>query len=130
MFKNFIFWITWVDLSIPRIIVEIKSLALQNCNAAAAIGTLNSLHILSISKYFDLTILADYYTNGSYGINLGSQYRKRYKYTGNFTIRYENLINGERGLPDYSKSTIYNIRWTHSKDSKSSPYSSLSADNL
>ncbi len=87
----------------------------------------NGGYYLPISKYFDLTILADYYTNGSYGINLGSQYRKRYKYTGNFSIRYENLINGERGLPDYSKSTIYNIRWTHSKDSKASPYSSLSA---
>ena len=40
-------------------------------------------------------------------------------------IRYENLIDGERGLPEYSKSTIYNVRWSHSKDGKSSPYSSF-----
>ena len=40
---------------------------------------------------------------------------------------YENLIDGERGLPGYGKSTIYNVRWSHSKDSKASPYSSLSA---
>ena len=87
----------------------------------------NGGYYLPISEYFDMTILGDYYTNGSYGINISSQYRKRYKHSGNFNIRYENLINGERGLPEYSKSTIYNIRWTHSKDSKSSPYSSLSA---
>jgi len=87
----------------------------------------NGGYYLPISQYLDFTILGDYYTNGSYGVNLSSQYKKRYKYTGNFSIRYENLINGERGLPDYSKSTIYNVRWTHSKDSKASPYSTLSA---
>jgi hypothetical protein len=87
----------------------------------------NGGYYLPISKYFDFTILGDYYTNGSYGVNLSSQYKKMYKYTGNFTIRYENLINGERGLPEYSKSTIYNVRWSHSKDAKASPYSTLSA---
>ena len=87
----------------------------------------NGGYYLPVSEYLDLTFLGDYYTNGSYGINISSQYRKRYKYNGNFTIRYENLIDGERGLPDYSKSTIYNVRWTHSKDSKASPYSTLSA---
>ncbi len=87
----------------------------------------NGGYYIPISDYLDFTILGDYYTNGSYGVNLSSQYKKRYKYTGNFSIRYENLISGERGLPDYSKSTIYNVRWTHSKDSKASPYSTLSA---
>ncbi|MBC8307470.1 MAG: LPS-assembly protein LptD [Pelagibacterales bacterium] len=87
----------------------------------------NGGYYLPISQYLDMTILGDYYTNGSYGINISSQYKKLYKYSGNFTVRYENLINGERGLPGYLKSTVYNVRWTHSKDSKSSPYSSLSA---
>ena len=44
-----------------------------------------------------------------------------------FTVRYENLINSERGLPGYGKSTVYNIRWSHSKDPKSSPNSTFSA---
>ena len=87
----------------------------------------NGGYYLPVSEYIDLTILGDYYTNGSYGLNINSQYRKNYRYNGNLSIRYENLINGERGLPDYSKSTVYNIRWSHSKDSKSSPYSSFSA---
>jgi lipopolysaccharide assembly outer membrane protein LptD (OstA) len=87
----------------------------------------NGGYYLPISEIFDLTILGDYYTNGSYGVNISSMYRKRYKYNGNFSVRYENLINGERGLPGYGKSTVYNIRWSHSKDSKSSPYSSFSA---
>jgi hypothetical protein len=33
----------------------------------------------------------------------------------------------ERGLPDYGKSTVYNVRWSHSKDPKSSPNSTFSA---
>jgi len=87
----------------------------------------NGGYYLPISEFFDLTILGDYYTNGSYGLNISSMYRKRYKYNGNFTIRYENLINGERGLPGYGKSTVYNVRWSHSKDTKSSPNSTFSA---
>ena len=87
----------------------------------------NGGYYLPLSEYFDLTILADYYTNGSYGLNVSSTYRKRYKYSGSFTVRYENLINGEKGLPGYGNSTVYNLRWSHSKDSKSSPNSSFSA---
>ena len=87
----------------------------------------NGGYYLPISEFFDLTILGDYYTNGSYGINISSIYRKRYNYNGTFSVRYENLINGERGLPGYGKSTVYNIRWSDSKDSKASPNSSFSA---
>ena len=87
----------------------------------------NGGYYLPISEFFDLTLLGDYYTNGSYGVNISSIYRKRYKFNGNFTIRYENLINGERGLPGYGKSTVYNVRWSHSKDTKSSPNSTFSA---
>ncbi|MBT5417575.1 MAG: LPS-assembly protein LptD, partial [Cryomorphaceae bacterium] len=87
----------------------------------------NGGYYLPISELFDLTILGDYYTNGSYGVNISSTYRKRYSNSGNFSIRYENLINSERGLPGYGKSTVYNIRWTHTKDPKSSPNSSFSA---
>jgi len=87
----------------------------------------NGGYYIPLSEYFDLTVLADYYTNGSYGLNVSSQYKKNYKYSGNFSVRYENLISGERGLPGYGKSTIYNVRWSHSKDPKSSPNSSFSA---
>ena len=61
------------------------------------------------------------------GFRGDSQYRKRYKYNGKFSFRYENLIDGARGLPEYSKSTVFNVRWNHTKDPKSSPNSSFSA---
>ncbi|MGB0601289.1 MAG: putative LPS assembly protein LptD, partial [Flavobacteriaceae bacterium] len=65
--------------------------------------------------------------NGSYGFRGDSQYNVRYKYRGTFSFRYENLINEARGLPEYSKSTVFNVRWNHSKDPKSSPNSTFSA---
>ena len=87
----------------------------------------NGGYYLALSDFFDLTLIADYYTNGSYGFRGDSQYNVRYKYRGTFSFRYENLIDEARGLPDYSKSTVFNVRWNHSKDSKSSPNSTFSA---
>jgi lipopolysaccharide assembly outer membrane protein LptD (OstA) len=87
----------------------------------------NGGYYFAISDYLDLAVLGDYYTNGSYGLRLESNYALRYKYRGNVSFRYENLLNEERGFPDFSQSTIYNIRWSHSQDTKSNPNSRFSA---
>lgn len=84
-------------------------------------------YYFALSDHYDLTVLGDYYTNGSYGMRFESSYAKRYKFRGNVNIRFENLISSERGYPDYLKQNIYNIQWSHSKDSKASPNSSFSA---
>ena len=87
----------------------------------------NGGYYFPLSKNYDLAVLGDYYTNGSYALRFESSYAKRYKFRGNVNIRYENLIQSERGFPDYSKTNIYNIQWSHSQDSKSSPNSRFSA---
>ncbi|MES2573881.1 MAG: putative LPS assembly protein LptD [Bacteroidota bacterium] len=87
----------------------------------------NGGYYFALSDLYDLTVLGDYYTNGSYALRFESSYAKRYKYRGNFNLRFENLINSERGYPDYSKQNIYNIQWSHSKDTKGSPNSSFTA---
>ncbi|WP_026714146.1 putative LPS assembly protein LptD [Flavobacterium daejeonense] len=87
----------------------------------------NGGYYFALSNHYDLTVLGDYYTNGSYGMRFESSYAKRYKFRGNINVRFENLINSERGYPDYSKQNIYNIQWSHSRDSKANPNSSFSA---
>jgi len=87
----------------------------------------NGGYYFALSDNYDLTVLGDYYTNGSYALRGETSYAKRYSYRGNLNVRFENLINSERGYPDYSKQNIYNIQWSHSKDSKGSPNSSFSA---
>lgn len=87
----------------------------------------NMGYYFALDDNYDLTVLADYYTNGSYAMRFESAYATRYKYRGNINVRFENLINSERGYPDYSKQNIYNIQWSHSKDTKSNPNSTFSA---
>jgi lipopolysaccharide assembly outer membrane protein LptD (OstA) len=87
----------------------------------------NGGYYFALSDHYDLTILGDYYTNGSYGMRFESNYAKRYNYRGNVNVRFENLITSERGYPDYSKQKIYNIQWSHSRDTKASPNSNFSA---
>ena len=84
-------------------------------------------YYFALSDNYDLTVLGDYFTNGSYAMRFESSYAKRYNFRGNVNVRFENLINSERGFPDYSKQSIYNIQWSHSKDSQASPNSSFSA---
>ncbi len=87
----------------------------------------NGGYYFAISDYVNLTILGNYSTNSSFSLQGESSYAKRYKYSGNVNVRFENNLNGERGLPDFSKSTNYNIQWSHSQDSKSAPNSRFSA---
>ncbi|MCC4920215.1 putative LPS assembly protein LptD [Flavobacterium chungbukense] len=87
----------------------------------------NGGYYFALSDHYDLTVLGDYYTNGSYAMRFESSYATRYKYRGNVNVRFENLISSERGYPDYSKQGIYNIQWSHSKDTKSNPNSTFSA---
>lgn len=87
----------------------------------------NGGYYLALSEYYDLAILGDYYTNGSYATRFESNYAQRYRYRGNVNLRFENLITSERGFPDYSKTNIYNIQWSHSQDGKANPNSRFSA---
>ncbi|MDX1783100.1 MAG: putative LPS assembly protein LptD, partial [Aequorivita vladivostokensis] len=77
--------------------------------------------------YLVLSLLGDYYTNGSYALRGETSYAVRYKFKGNVSARFEKLVQEERGFPDFNETSIYNIRWSHSQDIKSSPSSRFSA---
>ncbi|MDP2687631.1 MAG: putative LPS assembly protein LptD [Aequorivita sp.] len=87
----------------------------------------NGGYYFAINDYLDFSLLGDYYTNGSYALRGETTYALRYKFKGNLSARFESLINEERGFPRFEESRIYNIRWTHSQDTKSSPNSRFSA---
>ncbi len=87
----------------------------------------NGGYYFAINDYLDLAVTGDYYTNGSYGLRAETSYANRYNYRGRVSFRFENLIEGERGFPDFQLSEIFNLNWNHSKDPKSNPNSSFSA---
>lgn len=87
----------------------------------------NGGYYFALSDYYDLAVLGDYYTNGSYALRFESSYAQRYKFNGRVNLRFENQIFSERGFPDYTKSRQYNIQWSHNQDGKASPNSRFSA---
>ncbi len=84
-------------------------------------------YYFAISDNMDLALRGEIYTKGSWGISAQSNYVKRYKYSGNFNLSYLKTIYGEKGSPDYSAQTNFQILWSHSQDSKANPNMSLSA---
>ncbi len=84
-------------------------------------------YYFAINDKMDLKLLGEIYTKGSWGLSAASNYRKRYKYSGSFYASYQNTINGEKNMPDYSKTTSFKIQWSHRQDAKANPYSQLSA---
>lgn len=87
----------------------------------------NGGYYFAISDYFDLALMGDYYTNGSYATRVESRYAKRYKFRGNLSFRLESLIFSEIGFPNYRKTSQYNFQWQHSQDAKANPNSRFSA---
>lgn len=87
----------------------------------------NGGYYFAISDFVDLMVVGDYYTNGSYGLRTQSSYARRYRFRGNVNLRYENILESERGFPDFGQRTVYNLQWSHSQDAKSNPSSRFSA---
>jgi lipopolysaccharide assembly outer membrane protein LptD (OstA) len=84
-------------------------------------------YYFALSDYMDLRLLGEIYTKGSWGLSAETNYRKRYRYNGNFYVSYLNTVEGEKNMPDYSKQTSLKIQWTHAMDSKAVPNTSFSA---
>ena len=84
-------------------------------------------YYFAINDKWDLKLLGEIYTKGSWGVSAASNYNKRYRYSGSFYFSYQDTKNGDKGMPDYTKQTSFKVPWSHRQDSKANPYSSLSA---
>ncbi len=89
---------------------------------------LNSLgYYQPIGDHFDLKILTDIYTKGSWNLRPEMNYKKNYKYTGSFSADIGTTVRGIKGLSDYSKTGTYRIAWRHQQDSKANPFLTFAA---
>ncbi|MCR5076559.1 MAG: LPS-assembly protein LptD [Prevotella sp.] len=84
-------------------------------------------YYFAISDKWDLKLLGEIYTKGSWGISAASNYRKRYKYSGSFLFSYQDSKTGDKGLPDFAEQESFKIQWSHRQDPKANPFSSLAA---
>ena len=84
-------------------------------------------YYFAVNDKFDLKLLGEIYTKGSWGISAASNYRRRYKYSGSFYFSYQDTRNGEKGMPDYARQESFKLQWNHRQDAKANPFSTLSA---
>ena len=84
-------------------------------------------YYFAISDKWDLKLLGEIYTKGSWGVSAASNYRKRYRYSGSFLFSYQDSKMGDKGLPDFAEQESFKIQWNHRQDPKANPYSSLAA---
>ena len=87
----------------------------------------NGGYYFAFNDYWDMRLLGEIYTKGSWGATIESTYNKRYRYAGNMFLSYQNTVDGEKNMPDYMKSSSFKIQWSHRQDSKSLPNSNFSA---
>lgn len=84
-------------------------------------------YYFAINDKVDVKALGEIYTKGSWGISGQSNYKVRYKFSGNLLFSYQNTKEGEKNMPDYSVSKSFKLTWSHRQDSKANPKQSFSA---
>ena len=77
--------------------------------------------------HIDLSVTGDYYTLGSWGIDVNSRYRVNYKFNGSLSMNYSNDQTGEKGSPDFFQTRNFGLRWSHTQDPKAHPGTSFTA---
>ncbi|HCM35280.1 putative LPS assembly protein LptD [Chryseobacterium sp.] len=80
-----------------------------------------------IGEHFDLKVLADIYTKGSWNLRPQVNYQKKYRYSGTFNADIGTMVRGIKGLDDYNKNSTYRINWSHAQDVKANPFLTFSA---
>ena len=84
-------------------------------------------YYFALNDKWDLKLIGEIYTKGSWGVTATSNYRKRYKYSGTFLVSYQDTKNGDKGMPDFTERESFKIQWTHTQDTKANPFTTLSA---
>lgn len=84
-------------------------------------------YYFAINDYLDLAITADIYSKGSWGLNMASSYKWRYKFSGKLNLSFISNVSGEKYTPSYKKTKDFRFLWSHTQDTKSSPYTTFSA---
>ena len=86
-------------------------------------------YYFAINDFVDLALIGEIYTNLSWAAEAKSNYYRRYKYKGNFDIRYGVTKTGIRGDTNtYNKYGDFKVTWRHDQDAKANPNSRFSAN--
>ncbi|MBN2275526.1 MAG: LPS-assembly protein LptD [Bacteroidales bacterium] len=82
----------------------------------------------ALNDYIDVSILGTVYSRGTWGANITTGYRKRYRFSGNFYAQYYRNTISDGNEEEQAGSRDYKIRWSHNQDPKANPTQSFSAN--
>ncbi len=86
-------------------------------------------YYFAINDYLDLALIGEVYTNLSWAAEAKSNYYRRYRYKGNFDIRYGITKTGIRGDTNtFRQYGDFKVTWRHDQDAKANPNSRFSAN--
>ncbi|MFT4754533.1 MAG: lipopolysaccharide assembly outer membrane protein LptD (OstA), partial [Salibacteraceae bacterium] len=84
-------------------------------------------YYLGISDQFDIKLLGDIYTNGSWSGRTIARYNSRYKRNGQLSVNYTVNNDGEKDTEDFTQRKSMFINWSHNQAPKAKPNSDFRA---
>lgn len=76
---------------------------------------------LPLGEHFNLALRSDVYLRGTWGVNATSDYRKRYKYSGNFRLGYDSRKVEDLKTADFNRTNSISLSWSHRQESGAHP---------
>jgi LPS-assembly protein len=95
---------------------EVRGLGLQGLGFYKTLG-----------DHWDAQVTGDIFSYGEWAVGLRTNYTKRYKYRGGFSLSYRNSKLNFKNDPDFQKNKVIGVNWMHSMDSKARPGVTFSA---
>ncbi|MEM1406458.1 MAG: putative LPS assembly protein LptD [Bacteroidota bacterium] len=77
----------------------------------------NGGYFFDVSEYVKIAVRGDLYSKGGHGLNVTTNYRKRYSYNGNFNFTYTKLRTSD-DIEILDSRNDYRLTWSHSPQSK------------
>ncbi len=74
-------------------------------------------YFFDISEYVKTKLTGDLYSKGGYGVNMITQYKTRYKHSGNLNFSYTKIKLNDN-IEDNAVRNDFQLRWSHSPQSK------------
>jgi len=72
-------------------------------------------YYLPINEYLDLSLDGDIYTRGGWRIGATTNYKVRYRFSGNFNFQYGIQRFNEPTDPDFARTAAWSLRWNHNQ---------------
>jgi hypothetical protein len=84
-------------------------------------------YYFGINDTFDLALRGDVYSYGSWAVDAETNYKIRYRYSGNVQLSYARMIFDDPELPGFKPQNDFKVMWSHTQDPKSNPNNRFSA---